>query len=194
MTLIDRYLPEFQFSERHQLLANQSPTALLDAVMVPGTTEDPWIHTFIRLRELPNRLWGALGGISGLEKRPLFGLNNFTSLGRDSDRELAFGLVGKFWQADYGLVAVCSPGEFEDFSEPGVAKLVLNFSTQSLGNGRMRLLTETRVFCNDRKSTRRFTPYWWLIRPVSGLIRHRLLARIRDTAATAHDSGFGRSR
>ncbi|SEA49031.1 hypothetical protein [Variovorax sp. YR216] len=43
-------------------------------------------------------------------------------------------------------------------------------------------LTETRVQCVDRSALRHFTPYWWVIRPVSGLIRRRLLARIGDAS------------
>lgn len=38
------------------------------------------------------------------------------------------------------------------------------------------------AFCNNRASMLRFTPYWWFVRPVSGLIRRRLLKRIRDAA------------
>ncbi|ABJ14701.1 hypothetical protein I5G24_21295 [Pseudomonas aeruginosa] len=44
--------------------------------------------------------------------------------------------------------------------------------------GATLLHTETRVFCPDRASRLRFTPYWLAIRPVSGLIRRRLLAGI----------------
>ena len=185
MTLIDRYLPVYQFSERHQLLAEATPAALLDAAASPSTTDDPWARSFIRLREFPDRLMGALGSTSGLKNRAAFGFHSFTPLGRDADRELAFGLVGKFWKSDYGSVAIDGPKSFEAFAEPGVAKLVLNFSAESSGDGRTWLRTQTRVFCNDRASTLRFTPYWYLIRPVSGLIRRRLLARIRDAAAVS---------
>jgi hypothetical protein len=106
-------------------------------------------------------------------------------LGRDGDRELAFGLIGKFWQSDYGLATVDSADGFERFDEQGIAKLVLNISTEVVSDGRTKLMTETRVFCNDRKSIARFTPYWRLIRPVSGFIRRRLLARILSTAVTS---------
>ncbi|ORE24217.1 hypothetical protein BKN47_31165 [Pseudomonas aeruginosa] len=44
--------------------------------------------------------------------------------------------------------------------------------------GATLLHTETRVFCPDRASRLRFTPYWLAIRPVSGLTRRRLLAGI----------------
>lgn len=182
MTLIDRYLPVYQFRERHQLLVDASPAALLDAAGLPEVVDDPWVRGFIRLREFPDRLMGALGGRSGLRNRAPFGFHSFTPLGRDADRELAFGLVGRFWQSDYGSVPIDSPGAFEDFEEAGVAKLVLNFSAEPLGDGCTWLRTETRVFCNNRASMLRFTPYWWVIRPVSGLIRRRLLKRIGDAA------------
>ena len=188
MMLIDRYIPIFQFKEKHEIFVNVSPGILLDASMRPETMDDPWARTFIRLREFPGRLAGALGGVSELKNRPAFGFNNFVLLGRDGDRELALGLAGKFWQSDYGLATVDSAEEFERFDEQGIAKLVLNISTEIVSDGRTKLMTETRVFCNDRKSIIRFTPYWWLIRPVSGLIRRRLLTRILSTAVTSNQN------
>ena len=184
MILINRYLPVFQFSERHHLLVNTQAKALLDAAIVHDTTGDPWVQAFIKLRELPGRLLGVSGYGSKLNNRAIFGLNDFTFLGRDSDREIVFGLAGKFWQFGYGLVNIDTPEKFESFNATGVPKLVLNFTVESLDNGRTRLVTETRVFCNDRKSLMQFFPYWWIIRPVSGLIRRRILMRIAN-AATA---------
>jgi hypothetical protein len=73
--------------------------------------------------------------------------------------------------------------EFEALNIAGVPKLVLNFSVETSTHDRIWLHTETRVYCNDRTSLIRFVPYWWIIRPVSGLMRRRLLARIRDGAA-----------
>ena len=181
MSLIETFLPTYQFQERHALVVDSPPAALLDSVLLPGATEDPWAKQFIRLRELPDRLLGYLGAGSGLRHRASFGIDDFMPLGRDGDREIAFGLVGRFWQRDYGLVTLEQPPlQFASYAEPGLAKLVLNFSTEALPDGRTRLATETRVHCMDRAAQRRFTPYWWLIRPVSGLIRQRLLARLRD--------------
>ena len=183
MPLIDSYLPVFQFRERHSLIAAVAPERLLDAAQRPGATDDPWAKRFIQMRELPDRLLGSLGARSGLNHRPAFGIDDFLPLGRDGDCELAFGLVGRFWQADYGLVRLPDPqAQFARYTEAGLAKLVLNFSTTVLPDGRTRLSTETRVQCVDSAALRRFRPYWWLIRPVSGLIRRRLLARIRERA------------
>jgi len=184
MPLIDDFLPVFQFRERHELVTRASPKALLNAVLLPGVTDDPWARVFIRLREAPDRLLGSRSGLAG---RANFGIDDFMILGRDADHELAFGLVGRFWQRDYGLVTLAHPRQqFAGFSEPGLAKLVLNFSTEALPGGRTRLKTETRVHCVDASARRRFTPYWWLIRPVSGWIRRRLLLRISDAALRAH--------
>ena len=185
MRLIDHYLPEFQFSERHTLVTDIAPARLMDAVQQPGTTEDPWARRFIWLREAPDRLLGALGAGSGLQHRPAFGIEDFMPLGRDGDREVAFGLIGRFWQRDYGLVQLAQPqAQFRAHAQPHQAKLVLHFSATPRPDGRTELVTETRVHCLDADALRRFTPYWWLIRPVSGLIRRRLLARICRVAKT----------
>jgi hypothetical protein len=145
------------------------------------------VSIFIRLRELPGRVLGALGRPSALKNRAAFGLEDFTVLGRDADREIAFGLAGRFWRSDYGLVALAGPEEFAALTELGVPKLVLNFSVERSTGAEVWLRTQTRVFCNDRKSLIRFVPYWSIIRPVSGLMRGRLLARIRDAAAQHQD-------
>jgi hypothetical protein len=160
MTLIARYLPAFQFVERHRLRVSAAPADLLDAVTLPDTIDDPWVSRFIRTRELPGRLLAALRRGNALKNRAAFGLKDFTLLGRDSDREVAFGLAGKFWKLDYGLVTLHGPDEFEVLNAIGVPKLVLNFSVESADAGHVWLRTETRVFCNDRKSFFRFLPYW----------------------------------
>jgi hypothetical protein len=183
MTLIDRFLPVYQFRERHRLLAAAAPAHLLDAVTQPGMIDDPWVKIFIRLRELPGRVLAALVGPSALKNRAAFGLEDFTVLGRDADREIAFGLAGRFWRSDYGLVTLAGPEDFAALSEVGVPKLVLNFTVEPATSAEVWLRTETRVYCNDRKSLIRFVPYWSIIRPISGLMRHRLLTRIRNAAA-----------
>ncbi len=66
-----------------------------------------------------------------------------------------------------------------DFAVPGVAKLALGFSASRQPNGTTRLTTQTRVFCPDLACRLKFAPYWYLIRPVSGLIRRRILGAIK---------------
>lgn len=181
MSLIDLYLPHHQFSETHHRYIPASPERILDVVGRPDVVDDPIARSLIALREMPNRLAGRLGFASNLQHRPLFGLANFTFLGRDGDRELAYGLAGRFWQSDYGLVEVADAPAFLALDPSGIAKLVMNFTVAAEGTG-TRLTTCTRVWCSDDAARRSFRPYWLLIRPASGLIRRRLLKRAHDAA------------
>jgi len=186
MSLIDRYLPHYQFVERHALRVRATPAALLDRAADPAVHEDPFIARCIALREAPARLLARCGMQARLPQRP-FGLADFTVLGR-SEGEIAFGLAGRFWRADYGLVRFDDPQAFERASSPqfdGAARLVLNFTARPQQDGSTLLSTETRVHCPDAATRLRFTPYWLLIRPVSGLIRRRILRRLEAAAGAA---------
>ncbi|MEW3492587.1 hypothetical protein QOZ03_25495 [Pseudomonas aeruginosa] len=165
---LDRlYLPHWQFSEHHQRLIDAPAAAVLDAVEDLLRFDDPLVRAFLVLREAPGRLAG----------RPRFGLHEFTRLERRADQAIAYGLVGRFWRADFALERIADGEHFRCYDQPGVAKLVLCFRCTPSASGTL-LHTETRVFCPDRASRLRFTPYWLAIRPVSGLIRRRLLAGI----------------
>lgn len=181
MTLIDRYLPDYQFAEEHSRFIPAPAARLLDVVGRPEVVDDPVARRLIALREAPNRIAGRLGFASNLKNRPSFGFANFTFLGRDGDRELAYGLAGRFWQSDYGLIEVDDAPAFLALDPSGIAKLVMNFTVEAEGTG-TRLTTRTRVYCGDDATKRSFSPYWLLIRPASGLIRRRLLKRAHDAA------------
>ncbi len=47
-------------------------------------------------------------------------MDNFTLLQRNGDVEVAYGLAGKLWKADYGQVVVADAEAFELFNEPGM--------------------------------------------------------------------------
>jgi hypothetical protein len=176
MSLLQRFLPEFQFAERHHIDVRAPAGAVLDAALAVDLADDKFIGAFVAVREWPARLVGARP-----KAAPRFGRNDFVLLGRDGDREIAYGLVGQFWRAAYGLVPVTSADAFAAYREPGLPKLVMNFSAEPHEGG-TRLTTITRVHCPDDASRRRFTPYWLLIRPISGLIRRRMLARVKAVA------------
>ena len=71
--------------------------------------------------------------------------------------------------------------QFSALETSGIAKPVMNFTTEAEGTG-TRLTTRTRVWCSDDATRRSFSPYWLLIRPASGLIRRRLLKRAHGAA------------
>lgn len=176
MQLMDRFLPQWQFAECHELrLPGVSPAQAFAAV-VPGlSAPDPLIERAIALREAPGRLLRRLGlGGVALPARG-FGFHSFTPLGSVPDVEVAFGLAGQFWKLDYGLLRLPDADAFERLQNQ--PKLVLNMCVVPEVGG-SRLVTHTRVHCPTEALRRRFAPYWTLIRPVSGLIRHRLLRAV----------------
>lgn len=181
MSLLDDYLPDYDFRERHSRNIAARSDTIIEAAAAYRAESDPFVRAMIGIREIPMRLAGWLRGRQA--ELPLsFSLDNFTLLERRDDSELVYGLVGQFWRTDFGLVRISDGRAFRAFETPGFAKLILGYSAASNANGLTTLTTETRIFCPDRVSRRKFAPYWYLIRPVSGLIRRRVLTSIQVTS------------
>jgi hypothetical protein len=177
MSLLEKYLPAYEFVERHEIVVAGSPGDTLDAVETYDFDGDQFAAGFMAVRQLPARLLATLFGAS---KPAAFGMKSFTPLGRDGDREIAVGLTGRFWRPDGGLVPLPDAAAFAAFDEPGAAKLVLAFSAHPRGR-LTRLMTETRIHCLGARALVSFTPYWLVIRLPSGLIRWRMLRAIKQS-------------
>lgn len=182
MSLLQTFLPEHQFSEQHQIRIDAAPGRVLDMISRLDVGDFPLAKLFLHLRAVPARIAAMMGKEVGPRRVDAdFGLHDFTLLGRDTDHELAFGLVGRFWEPAGGLVRV-EASAFRAFAAPEVAKLVMTFVAEPDGRSGTRLTTRTSVHCPDDASRRRFTPYWMLIRIPSGLIRRMMLRRIKQLA------------
>ena len=179
---IDAWLPEWQFEEVHQVRSVATPARLMDAAAAYRPDDDRMIGAALALRESPGRLAGLLGLGGALAGRPRFGKADFLPLGRLGNQALAYGLVGSFWQPGYGLVRLPDAAAFCAYSTPGVAKLMLSFEASTDGKAATRITTMSRLHCPDAATRRRVAVYWALIRPVSGLIRGRMLRQIRRVA------------
>lgn len=180
LNLLDHYLPDYHFQEVHTRQTHATPERLMAAAQAYRPEHDRFFRSMITLRELPMRLFERS------PRRAAFGLQDFTLLEHQPE-QLLYGLAGRFWQSDYGLEPIADSTAFRTFNHPDVPRLAIGFMTQALGNGRCQLLTETRVHCPNAASLRRFRPYWYLIRPVSGLIRQRMLKTI--VRAAEHSTG-----
>lgn len=181
MHLHEKYLPQHHFSEWHALDIAAPQAQVMAAARAYRPDGDALFKYAIAVRELPMRMLDRLSGRSDTPQ-PSFGMDNFTLLEQGGDQELVLGLAGKFWQSDYGQARIADGQSFMAFDAPGAAKLVLSFAAEKLDDTHTRLITETRVFCLDAQARRRFTPYWYLIRPVSGLLRRRMLGAISQSA------------
>ena len=180
MSLMEKFLPHHQFSARHQATIRCRPGELLDTIQNYQPPNDRLSEVAMRARQLPARLMHWVSPSRNAPPSP-FTRASFTPLGREGDREIVGGLVGKFWRPDFGLLVLDGPSEFLACNPPRTAKLVIGFVAEAAGDDTL-LTTETRVYCPDRHSLLMFTPYWLAIRSVSGLLRRRALASIRVIA------------
>jgi hypothetical protein len=71
---------------------------------------------------------------------------------------------------------------WRSWSPPGL-KIVADLRAEAAGEGRSRLITETRVLALDRASRVLFRFYWLVVGPFSALIRRRWLRAIAAQAA-----------
>ena len=179
--LIDEYLPQYDANEVHQTVIN----APIDRV-----------YPLVRALDLrhsvlspPFRLWqrAARWMTPGSPQRHRDGLSlqnfldhGFVLLAEQPPHEVVIGLTERV-----GLGERVRPLEgeaFKNFHEPGFAKAAWNFSLHPLESSRTRLVTETRVLCNDPQSRRRFHVYWRFIRMFSGMIRLEFLRALKKAA------------
>jgi len=145
--------------------------SVVHAIDASHSTICKWLF---RLRGFPSHM----ATLDGLQK---FG---FVMLGDVPLKELAFGLVGKFWTYS-GKIQRLSSENFKDFQQDGFAKAVGNIALKSLGARRTLVECETRVLCYGNQSAFFFRLYWTLVSPFSGLIRKEWLKIIKKESEKA---------
>ncbi|MDQ3713062.1 MAG: DUF2867 domain-containing protein [Acidobacteriota bacterium] len=168
--LIDSFLPEYDFSETHDIKIRATPETVFRTLNAVDLCESAAVRWLFRLRGLPTRGM-TLRGIQRLR---------FEVLGESENRELLLGLAGRFWTIKGDLQKINSQN-FREFNEKGFAKAVWNFSLDKAA-GETRLTTETRIKCLDAESRKKFGFYWILIKPFSALIRKEILKAIKHRA------------
>jgi len=184
--LIDRFLPDYDVVEHHQIDVDAPVDRAYRAVKELDLARSPVVLALLFARGLPTMFTGAVK-----PKRRL-GLDEivesgFVVLGEEPDRELVLGVVGKFWRPTSGVHRI-EAGEFAGFDTPGFAKGAWNFVVSERPAGSTRVETETRIACTDDDARHRFSRYWWLIGPFSALIRRVML---RDIKRDAESPRFG---
>lgn len=98
---------------------------------------------------------------------------------------MVFGLIGKFWRLDYGQHRLSTAAGFLSFDQTDFGKLTVGFQLQCMHAHHTQLVTETRGHGLSDAAIKKFLPYWYLIRPVSGLIHQKILSSIRRSVSLA---------
>lgn len=187
--LIDDYLPRYDVVERHSIRVRATQAQTYAAITATDFASGPIIRVLFALRMLPGALLHGRSGLRALTQRRAGPMtlasmerSGFHRLEERVPSELAIGIEGRFWTLSGDR---CTPSA-EVFRrrppEPGTARAVWDFRVRAVDGGQCELSTETRVLCADEATRRRFLPYWLVVRPGSGLIRHEMLRAIRRTA------------
>ncbi len=98
-------------------------------------------------------------------------LNGFTLLEDSPPDGLIVGLVCKPWLWTGEVSCYGGPEEWLLDNRKEFAKIVMVLGTADAGPGRTLVYTETRVFIEDKDARKRFSHYWWVIKPFSGFMR-----------------------
>ena len=185
--IIDELLPRCDVATRHTIKVRATPAAAYAALRRADFSERGVVRVLTALRALPATLveWRRHGRMR--PRRPVETLaalekSGFVLLADVPPTELVLGIEGRFWALDGGR---CTPPA-ESFRaaapQPGTARAVWGFSFTPLDATRTLVTTQTRVLCADAEARRRFLPYWFVIKPASGLIRRAILRQLRDAA------------
>lgn len=174
--LIDDFLPGYDVRERHGIKVRAPVDKVYAAVRQLDLRQARLSMFLMWLRGIP----------SGVAAPACFNLDDFLKmrfilLGEKPNEELLLGLVGRFWKPTGELRRLDAEG-FRNFNEPGFAKAAWNFSLSEQSVDTVLLETETRVYCLDEASRRRFRLYWMMIGSFSGLIRRDILRAVKRNA------------
>ena len=181
--LIDEFLPVYDVVERHQIDINAPVERVYPAVRTFDLSDSRVIRWLFLLRGLPNLLRSRNRRI----ERPNLTLDGllkawFILLGERPQQELLLGTVGRFWKPIGDSPQRLDVEGFRNFERPGYAKAAWSFWLSHPADGITRLAAETRVYCLDSASRRRFRLYWLFVGPFSGLTRKILLRGIKRKA------------
>ncbi len=193
---IEAALPDAPFVEVHSRIVDRAIDQVWPACLDVTVGQVRTLGPLMAVRGLPRLLRRTSDGIEMNTRTPLleaFAAEGFVLLRRDEQpvdgfASVLFGATGKFWSITENMpVAFDGLEAFLAFDEPGYATTVCRLEAFDLGDGRTRIETETRVVGTDPASTRKFAPYWAVIRLPSGLIRRSWLAGIDRRAR--HQAG-----
>lgn len=181
--LIDRFLPEYDEIEHHEVVVDAPVDEAYRAVKEVDLARSPVVLALLAARGLPHLFTGAVKPKRRLQLDDILE-SGFVVLAEEPGCELVLGIVGKFWQLSSGVHRI-EPDEFIGFDTPGFSKAVWNFLVCEREDGGSTVVTETRVASTDDEARRKFGWYWRLIGPFSAVIRRVVLGQIKREAETA---------
>lgn len=181
MRPLDAFLPAYEAHKRHSLSIAGAPELVDRSVREVTLAEIPVARALFALRSVGRGSANARGPLIESMLRQGVLLEDVPGEG------LVLGLTGQFWRLRSGSVndRPRTVDEFLTYDRPDVAKAVMDLRVHANGEAQCLLSTETRVHVPDAAARRRFSRYWLVIKPFSGLIRILLLRAARRRAEAA---------
>ena len=180
VTLLDRFVTTYQFSEMHDVDIAAPPAQTYRALQDVTPREIRFYQVLTWIRR------GGQTGPPSILNPPLdvpilkTALEtSFRKLGEQPNVEIVFG--GFTAAPREALTRHWTPEAFAALDDPGYAKIAMNFRLSPSRKG-THLQTETRVYATDAATRRMFTVYWRMIYPGSALIRLSWLRAIKARA------------
>lgn len=190
-SLLDEWMPEWQFSERHSLRVQAAPDEAWRAIREVTADEIALFRalTWIRDPHWPGtrregNIMNPSAGKPILDQAMAGGFRLLAeSQTADAPREIVLGTL-VMWDGTTRFTEEQSGQERirRLLATPGNAVATINFRVGDDGGGWCTVSTETRVFATDDSARRRFARYWRVIYPGSSLLRYTWLRAIKRRA------------
>lgn len=176
---IESYVSDPDVQARYELRVRTTVSATYQAVLSANLSDSWLVRALMRARGYGREI-GRGSRTQTLADNLRRG--GFVQLAHVPDREIVFGIAGRFWTPRGGLVRGLTAETFRNFSDAGYAKAAWNFAVTAVPPDETLLSTETRVVCFGRSARAKFRAYWLLVAPFSGLIRRAMLRQIKHRA------------
>lgn len=200
--LVDDLLPVYDVSDGVAVVVDADAQRTWDTLMAADLVElgkrRPLVATFGGLRLLPELVSHLLHG-EGIPKGPKHltlrdtadvetAKGGWILLAEQPGREIALGLVGKFWRPVISHADV-SADEFASFDAAGYAKTVYALAVRPLDPNRTLLSAVMRTATTDEHARRWFRRYWTLgVGSGAHVLVNALLEVVRDDATATNDN------
>ncbi|HTQ67521.1 MAG TPA: hypothetical protein VMI13_02410 [Solirubrobacteraceae bacterium] len=197
--LAEDFMPIYDVSDAVGTVADAGReaafAALLDVDLLQLGRETPAVGMLGALRMLPDVVGHLLHGepparppesmrLRDLPTIPMYE-GGWILLGERPGKEVALGLVGKFWRPVIEFARITSADEFRDFDEPGFAKTVYDLSASEFGASGTLLSGLMRTATTDEHARRWFRRYWTF---GVGSGAHILVGALLDSARRAAEA------
>lgn len=172
---LDTLVPTPAARTRHAVEVAAPPERVWEALRAQRPFDLWLVRALFAVRTLSLRRGPSLSLADGLRR------SGFVELPA-GEGAWVIGTAGRFWRRDGGLVRLSTAEHFQAYREPGSSRATLAFAVEPAGEGRSRLVTETRVETFGDDARRDFGRYWTAVGPFSGLLRRALLRAVRKSA------------